>query len=117
MSPQPTDIQSIAGRLVTAERIQRLHDQQMLLSQQRAAVAGEDESTKGESQVADTKQTEQERIREMQRREPYRSLRRRRKRRRRKGEEELEESSNAQDEGQRQQHSETGEGQHVDVTI
>ena len=60
MSPQPTDIQSIAGRLLTAERIQRLHDQQMLLNQQRTAVAGEDESTKGESHVADTKQTENE---------------------------------------------------------
>ena len=116
MSPQPTDIQSIAGRLVTAERIQRLHDQQMLLSQQRAAIAGEDESTKGESQVADTKETEQERIREMQRREPYRGLRRRNKRKR-KGEEEPEEGSNAEDEDKTRQYSETDEGQHLDVTI
>ena len=116
MSPQPTDIQSIAGRLVTAERIQRLHDQQMLLSQQRAAVAGEYESTKGESQVADTKQTEQERIREMQRREPYGRSRRRR-RRERKGGEEPEEGSNAEEGDETRQYPETGEGQHVDVTI
>ena len=116
MSPQPTDIQSIAGRLVTAERIQRLHDQQMLLNQQRTAIAGEEESTKGESHVADTKQTENERIREMQRREPFGGRRRRRKRRKGKGQE-PEDSSLPESEEGKQRGSETGEGQHLDVTI
>ena len=81
MSPQPIDAHSLIGRMTAADRAQQRVERQPVVQQERLAVQAPAQSAHRETQVQQPEQTEQERVRDKQRRkEPFSGKKRRKKR-------------------------------------
>jgi len=81
MAPQPIDAQSMLARMAVADRAQHIAERQPVVQQERLAVQAPAESAHRETQVQQPEETEQERVRDKQRRkEPFSGKKRRKKR-------------------------------------
>jgi hypothetical protein len=82
MSPQPIDAQSMLARMAVADRAQHVAEREPVVQQERLAVQAPAQSAHRETQVQKPEQTEQERVRDKQRRkEPFSGKKRRKKQR------------------------------------
>ena len=82
MSPQPIDAQSMIGRMAVADQAQHAAERQPVVQQERLAIQAPAESAHKQTQVQQPEETEQERVRDKQRRkEPFSGKRRSRKKR------------------------------------
>lgn len=77
--PQPIDLQTEAGRVAAAERVQQIADRQSLAAMQRSAAEVEDERVEVETAVQQAQQKSEQVDRELRRRNPYVGRRRRKK--------------------------------------
>ena len=75
--PQPIDLQTELGRLITVDRVQQVADRVSLVAQQRVAADVQQQRVETETQVQQTHAKSEEVETEMRRKNPYMGRRRR----------------------------------------